>query len=176
MPKTRAQKEELLAAFSDRMNRSQSVVFVSTTGIKVHEIEMMRDALFQHGLQFQVAKNSLLKLALDELKLEVPQELLDQPLALIYSYDDAVAGPKHTAAFKKEVEALTVLGGIADGTFISPAQVEAYAKLPSREQLLAQLVGTLNAPVSGFVNVLAGNLRGLVNVLTAIKDAKPAAA
>jgi large subunit ribosomal protein L10 len=175
MPKTRAQKEQLLSAFSDRMNRSQSVVFVSTTGIKVGEIEMMRDSLFEQGLQFQVAKNSILKLALQELKLEVPQDILDQPLALIYSYDDAVAGPKQTAAFKKEVEALTVLGGIADGTFINPAQVDAYAKIPSREQLLAQLVGTLNAPISGLVNVFAGNLRSLINVLNAVKDAKPAA-
>lgn len=174
MPKTRAQKEQLLSAFSDRVGRSQSVVFVSTIGIKVDDIEMMRDSLFEHSLQLQVAKNSILKLALEELKIEVPQELLDQPLALIYSYEDVVAAPKQTVAFRKEIEALNLLGGIADGTFITPAQVEAYAKLPSREQLLAQLVGTLNAPLVGVVNVLAGNLRGLVNVLTAI-SAKPVA-
>ncbi|HSI21044.1 MAG TPA: 50S ribosomal protein L10 [Verrucomicrobiae bacterium] len=175
MPKTRVQKEQLLAAFSDRMNRSQSVVFVSTIGIKVNEVEMMRDTLFEHGLQLQVAKNSLLKRALTELKLEVPEELLDQPLALIYSYDDAVAAPKQAAAFKKEVEALNILGGIAGGVYLTPAQVNAYAKLPSREQLLAQLVGTINAPVSGFVNVLAGNVRSIVNVLGAIRDSKQAA-
>lgn len=174
MPKTRAQKEQLLSAFSDRLGRSQSVVFVSTIGIKVSEVEMMRDSLFEHGLQLQVAKNSVLKLALSELKLEVPQELLDQPLALVYSYDDVVAAPKQTAAFKKEIEALNILGGIADGTFITPAQVASYAKLPSREQLLAQLVGTLQAPISGLVNVFAANLRGLVNVLNAIKDVKTA--
>jgi large subunit ribosomal protein L10 len=176
MPKTRAQKEQLLAAFSDRINRSQSVVFVSTIGIKVDEVETMRDALFQQGLQLQVAKNSLLKLALAEHQIEVPQEILDQPLALIYSYDDAIAGPKQAAAFKKEVEAMNILGGIADKVFISSAQVEAYAKLPTREQLLAQLVGTINAPVSGFVNVLAGNVRSIVNVVNAIKDSKQATA
>jgi large subunit ribosomal protein L10 len=174
MPKTRAQKESLLAAFSDRINRSQSVVFVSTVGIKVDDIETMRDGLFQHGLQLQVAKNSLLKLALDEHKLEIPQELLDQPLALIYSYEDAVLGPKQVAGFKKEIEQLTVLGGIADGAFITPAQVDAYAKLPSREELLGQLLRTLNGPISGIVNVFAGNLRSLVNVIGAIRDAQPA--
>ncbi len=175
MPKTRSQKEQLLAAFTDRVGRSQSVVLVSTVGVKVTDIELMRDALFKEGLQLQVAKNSLLKLALTELNIEVPQELLDQPLALIYSYEDVVAGPKLTSAFKKEIEVLNVLGGIANGSFISPAQVEAYAKLPSREQLLAQLVGTLNAPISGIVNVLAGNVRSILNVLGAIRDAKPAA-
>jgi large subunit ribosomal protein L10 len=145
MPKTRAQKEQLLSAFTDRLGRSASVVLVSTIGIKVTDIEMMRDSLFEHGLQLQVAKNSVLKLALKDLNLDVPQELLDQPLALIYSYEDAVIGPKQTAAFKKEIEALNILGGIADGKFITAAQVDAYAKLPSREQLLAQLVGTLLA-------------------------------
>lgn len=174
MPKTRVQKEQLLAAYADRLGRSQSVVFVGAAGIKVQEVEMMRDALFQHGLQFQVTKNNVLKRALEEHKLEVPAELLDQPLALIYSYDDAIIGPKQAAAFRKEVEALTILGGLADGMFLTPAQVEAYAKLPSREELLARLVGTLNAPISGIVNVFAGNLRSLVNVIGAIRDAQPA--
>jgi large subunit ribosomal protein L10 len=174
MPKTRVQKEQMLTAFSDRLNRSESVVFISTAGIKVGEMETMRDNLFEHGLQLQVAKNSILKLALEECQVEVPQEILDQPLALIYSYEDAIAAPKQAAAFKKEVEAMNILGGIADKVFISAAQVEAYAKLPSREQLLAQLVRTINAPVSGFVNVLAGNVRSVLNVLNAIRDAKAA--
>ncbi len=174
MPKTRQQKEALLAQVSDRMQRAQSVVFVGVTGVKVDEVEQMRDAFHKDGVQLQVAKNSLLKIALAESKLEVPAELLDQPLALVFSYDDPVAGPKLVAPFLKDVEAMQVLGGISDGAFITPAQVSALSKLPSREQLLGQLVGTLNAPISGFVNVLAGNIRGLVNVLGAIRDQKPA--
>jgi len=174
MPKTRLQKEQLLGAYADRLGRSQSVVFVGAAGIKVTDVELMRDGLFEHGLQFQVAKNSVLKRAFAEHKIEVPTELLDQPLALIYSYDDAVIGPKKVAAFRKEIEALTILGGLADGMFLTPAQVEAYAKLPSREELLARLVGTLNAPISGIVNVFAGTLRSLVNVLGAVRDAKTA--
>lgn len=174
MPKTRVQKEALLSAIADRVSRSESVVFISLNGVKVDEMEQLRDAFFKDGLQLQVAKNSLLKRVLTDAKVEVPQEILDQPLGLVYSYSDVVAGPKAVTPFLKEMEQLSILGGITSGAFITPAQVEALAKLPSREQLLAQLVGTLQAPISGIVNVMAGNLRSLVNVMTAIKDAKAA--
>ncbi len=174
MPKTRVQKEEILSKLTDRLGRSQGVVLVGTQAVKVDEIEQIRDGLYEHGLQFQVAKNSLLKRALEETKTDVPAELLDQPLALIYSYADPVAAARLLMPFTKDIENLKVLGGIVDGNFVTAAQVEALAKLPSREQLLGQLVGTLQAPLSGFVNVLAGNIRGLVNVLSAVRDSKAA--
>lgn len=174
MPKTRSEKEAILATLTDRLSRSQSIVFLTVAGVKVDEMEQLRDAFHQVGLQLQVAKNTLLKRVLADMALQVPDEVLDQPVALLYSYEDAVLGPKTVSPFVKDVEALQVLGGIADATFITPAQVDAYAKLPSREQLLGQLVGTLNAPISGLVNVLAGNLRGLVTVLGAIRDTKTA--
>src|SRR5690606_20296531 len=132
---------------------SQSIVFLTLSGLKVDQVETMRDAFFEVGLQLQVPKNSLFKRVLTESKIEVPAEITDQPIAVVYSYEDAVLGPKTVEPFVKEIEQMQVLGGIADGKFITSAQVKAYASLPSREQLLAQLVGTLNAPISGLVNV-----------------------
>ena len=172
MPKTRVQKNEILALTTDRLNRSKSVVFVNIQGVKVSEMEAIRDALFTDGLQLQVAKNNIFKLALKEVGVEVPAEVLDQPVGVIYSYEDAVASAKLAAPFVKEVAALEIVGGIMDGVFLSVAQVDALAKLPSREQLLGQLVGTLAAPLSGMVNVLQGNIRGLVTVMGAIRDAR----
>lgn len=172
MPKTRLQKEAILALASDRLSRAQSVVFVNIQGVKVSDMELIRDALFKDGLQLQVAKNNIFRLALKEANVEVPAEVLDQPLGVIYSYDDVVAPAKALAPFAKEVQALEIVGGIMDGTFLSVAQVNALAKLPSREQLLGQLVGTLAAPLSGMVNVLQGNIRGLVTVMGQIRDAK----
>jgi large subunit ribosomal protein L10 len=174
MPKTRLQKEELLQKLTDRLGRSQSVVFLSVEKVKVSEVEQLRDGFFKEGLQLQVAKNSLLKRVLSDMNIEVPAEVTDQPMSLVYSYEDAVLGPKTVQPFLKDMENLKILGGIADNKFISAAQVEAYAKLPSREQLLGQLVGTLQAPISGLVNVLAGNIRGLVTVLGAVRDTKTA--
>ncbi|CAN5173976.1 50S ribosomal protein L10 [soil metagenome] len=175
MPKTRVQKEAILGTIADRVGRSESIVFISLEKIRVDEVEQLREVFFKDGLQLQVAKNSLLKKVLEDAKLEVPAEILDQPLGLVYSYDDAIAGPKAVTPFLKEIENLKILGGITSGAFITDAQVSALAKLPSREQLLSMLVGTLQAPISGTVNVLAANLRNLVQVLSAVKDAKPAA-
>lgn len=172
MPKTRLQKEALLTALQDRVSRSQSIVFLSVEKVKVSEMEELRDSFFKEGLQIQVAKNSLLKKVLADAKIEVPAEVTDQPISLVYSYEDTILGPKTVLPFLKDMENLKILGGIADNSFITAAQVQAYAKLPSREQLLGQLVGTLQAPISGLVNVLAGNIRGLVTVLGQIRDTK----
>jgi large subunit ribosomal protein L10 len=172
MPKTRSQKEEILAKTQDRLTRSSAVVFVNISGVKVDQIEAIRDGLFTQGLQLQVAKNNLFKIALENTKLDIPAEILDQPLGMIFSYEDQVAAAKTVTPFAKEIEALEVVGGIVDGSFITAKQVEALALLPSREQLLGQLVGTIAAPLSGMVNVMAGNLRGLVQVLSQIQNQK----
>lgn len=164
----------MLASLTDRLGRSQSVVFISVKGVRVDEVETIRNALFEQGLQLQVAKNTLLKRALTETGSEIPAELLDQSLALIFSYDDPVAAPKVVMPLTKDIETLQILGGLMDKVFIDAKKVEALSKLPSREQLLGQLVGTLQAPISGLVNVLHGNIRGVVQVLAQIRDAKPA--
>lgn len=172
MPKTRIQKEEMVAKLSDRLERSASVVLVSMTAVKVSQVEMIRDALFTDGSQLQVPKNRLLQKVLEDQKLSVPAEVLDQPVGLVFSYSDPVSPAKNIATIKKEVEALQILGGIMDGKYLSASEVEALASLPSREQLLGQLVSTIASPLSGLVNVLQGNIRGLVTVLSQVRDQK----
>ena len=76
------------------------------------------------------------------------------------------------ADFAKGRDTLTIAGGILEGKMVDAASIKALAKLPTRQQLLGQLVGTLNAPISGFVNVLASTIRSLPNVLNAIKGSK----
>jgi len=172
MPKTREQKEEILQKTVDRLQRAQSVVFVTVQGVKVSELESIRDRLFTDGLQLQVAKNSLFKLALEQVGMDIPAEVLDQPVGMVFSYSDAVAAAKLTAPFVKDIPSLEIVGGVMDKAYLTSAQVEALAKLPSRDQLLGQLVGTLAAPLSGLVNVLQGNIRGLVTVLGQIQESR----
>jgi large subunit ribosomal protein L10 len=172
MAKTRTQKEAILSKTQDRLQRSKAVVLVKIKGIKVDQLENVRDSLFKEGLQLEVVKNSLFKQILIQEKLELPTELLDQPLGLIYSYEDQVAPARLANNFHKDIELLEIAGGLMDGVFLSASKVEVLAKLPSRDQLLGQLVGTLAAPLSGMVNVLNGNLRGLVQVLGQIRDQK----
>ena len=85
-----------------------------------------------------------------------------------------MAPAKILEQFSKTNGAVKIIGGVIERKFITAAEVIALAKLPSKQELLAKLVGTINAPISGFVNVLAGNLRGFVQVLNAIKDQKTA--
>ena len=101
-------------------------------------------------------------------------EFLEGPTALAYSTEDAVAPAKILKEFIKETktEALTVKVGICDGQVIDAAGVEALANLPSREELLAKLVGSMQAPISGLVNVLQGNIRNMVYVLDAVRAKK----
>ena len=172
MPKTRIQKEEIFSKTADRLDRAAGVVFVKVQGVKVNELEAIRDGLFAQGLQLQVAKNSIFKRALKEKGLEVPTELLDQPVGLVFSYDDEIAAAKLVMPFVKDIEAMEVFGGIMNNAFITPAQVKDLSNLPSREMLLGRLVGTLAAPISGLVNVLQGNIRSLVTVMGQIRDAK----
>ena len=172
MPKTRLQKEEILSKTVDRLGRASSVVFINIQGVKVGELEAIRDSLFSQGLHLQIAKNNLFKIALNQHKLEIPAEILNQPLGMVFSYDDPINSAKLTMPFVKEYEKLEVVGGLIDGNFITSNQVKALAELPSKEQLLGQLLGTIQAPLSGLVNVLSGNIRGLVTALSAIRDQK----
>lgn len=164
----------MLAKTVDRLSRSASVALVNIQGVKVSELEGIRDALFAQGLQLQVSKNNVTKLALKEVNIEIPAELLDQQLGMVFSYEDPIASAKVLTPFLKDIEALELLGGIMENAFMTPAQMKSLASLPSRDQLLGQLVGTLAAPLSGLVNVLQGNLRGLVTVLGQIRDTKTA--
>jgi len=143
MPKTRVQKEAILTKTTDRLAKAKSVVLVKVQGVKVSELEAIRDGLFPSGLQLQVAKNTLFKLALKESNIEIPAELLDQPVGMVFSYDDVVAPAKQVSTFLKDIPALEIVGGVMDGVYLTTKQVEALAKLPSREQLLGQTRGSL---------------------------------
>ena len=109
-----------------------------------------------------------------EVGLEVDTKNFEGGVAAVFGFEDEVAPAQLIAAFAKKHDIVSIYGGMLEGNFIDSNKVKELAKLPSKQQLLGQLVGTINAPVSGFVNVLAGNLRGLVTVLNAIKDKNPA--
>jgi large subunit ribosomal protein L10 len=152
------------------------VVFTTVSKVKVSEIETVREELFKGGLQLQVAKNSILRRALQQSGVEVPDELLDQPLALVYGYDDVIAAPKAVTQLAKGIEPFEALGGIMDGRFLTAAEVSQLASLPSREQLYGQVVNVLAAPMSGLVTVLSGTMRGLVTALSQVAEKKQEAA
>jgi large subunit ribosomal protein L10 len=174
MPKTKQQKQVILRDLAKKFEQAKSVVFAHFTGLKVVDNEMLRQDLKQEQSEYYVAKKTLLNLALKDKNLaDFDPKGADGQLAVIFGYEDEVAPAKILNKFIKDHEGqVKFLGGILEGKVIDAKAVTILANVPTRTELYAKLVGSINAPVSGFVNALAGNLRNLVNVLHAVQEKK----
>ena len=170
---TKQQKIELVKGLSEKIKASKSAVFVDYKGLKVKDSTDLKKSLRKAGVEYVVVRKTLLDIALKNAGIEGASiKALDGQIALSLSNTDEISGAKIIDTFSKTNENVKMLGGVLGLQVMNADEVKALAKIPSKEELLAKLVSTLNAPVSGFVNVLAGNLRGLVQVLNAIKEQK----
>lgn len=172
MAKTRQQKEGALADLASRMKGAKSMVFADIQALKIKETDELRNICREAHVGIVVSKKTILKRALQEQGFNVDTKAFRGGVSAFFGIEDEVAPAQIIAEFKKTRDQVTVFGGILEGSFIDTTKVMALSALPSKKQLLGQLVGTLNAPISGFVNVLAGNLRSLVTVLAAVKEKK----
>ena len=170
MAKTRVQKEELLARL-DKEFAENKAVFVDYKGLSVSDIETLRNRLNEKGVSFSVVKNSLVKIALKNNKIEVEREVLSKPIAIAFGSDE-VTPSKEIATYAKENDKVEILGGVIENKFVPESTIKALSMLPSKEELYAKVVGSIASPLSGLVNVMAGNIRGLVNVLGQYRDSK----
>lgn len=167
-------KAAVVEEMKEKMQSAQGAVFVGFSGLTVADVTKLRRKFREGGVEYKVIKNTLTRIAADELGYNALDAIFEGPTALAYSTEDAVAPAKILKEFIKETktEALTVKAGLADGQVIDVAAVDALASLPSREELLAKLVGSMQAPISGLVNVLQGNIRNMVYVLDAVRAKK----
>jgi large subunit ribosomal protein L10 len=174
MPKTKVQKEATISQLVTSFQKSKATVFANFQGLKVKESEELRKLCRGENVEYLAVKKTILKKALEQVGKDIDTKSFAGGIATVFGYDDEVAPAQIIANFAKSHEVVKIFGGILEGSFIDHVKVTALSMLPSKHQLLGQLVGTLNAPMSGFVNVLAGNLRGLVTVLNAVKEKRPA--
>ncbi len=172
MSKTRKQKEQTLKQAGADLSQAKALVFAGYHGLTVAEIDGLRRQLRAEQVKFQVIKKTLLQKAFAGANLDIDAKNIGADLAVAYGLSDEVAAAKLLAGFQKQHEALRIYGGVLENKFIDAAAVMSLAKLPSKLELYAKLVGSINAPVAGFVNTLGGVMRGLVNALNGIKDAK----
>jgi len=172
MPKSKGQKKDFLDKLKDKLSKSKSTVFSSDNGLNVKTSEELRKELKNNGAEYLVAKKTLLKLATKDLGDSQEIDNLQGSVGVVLSYEDEIAGPRILNKFVKANETLELGGGILEGIFIMPDMVKRLANLPTREQLLANLVGSLKSPMVGMVGVLSGVQRNFVGVLSAIKDKK----
>lgn len=162
----REQKEQLVSGMVDNIKAAKTVVLVNYQGLKVKEIQVLKKTLFDAGICLQIVKNTLLRIALKKQEIEVPEGLLDQPVAAIWGLSDEVVPAKSVVSMNKELEKMEIIGGIVSNKFVDANTVKRLAALPAREEMYAKLAATLNAPMFGLVNVLQGNLRSLVYILS----------
>ncbi len=173
MPKTKQQKISTVSTLTDGLKAGKGVVFANFQGLTVAATEELRKKCRAEGVVITAAKKTLVKRACDEAGLEnVDPKSWTGGVATAVGLTDEVAPAKIICSFAKDHEQVVVYGGVLENKFISAAAVKSLSALPGKQELLGRLVGTLNAPVSGFVNVLAGNLRNLVGVINNIKEAK----
>ncbi|MFC1653897.1 50S ribosomal protein L10 [Patescibacteria group bacterium] len=167
---------EQLEKLIEKFEAAKSVVWANYAGLSVADQTNLRAVVSEAGGEFTVAKNNLIRLALQKRLGKDPSEevikSLEGPTAIMFSNDDAVAPLKALVTFAEEHDLPEVKLGYMDDKILSVQEVKDLSKLPSKDQLIAQLVGQLKAPISGFYTVTSGNLRGLVQALKAIKDSK----
>lgn len=170
MAKTKQQKQETVKTLTDGIKNSKAAVFANFQGLSVADVTELRDICRKNDVEVLVAKKTLLKKVCDDMKLDADPKTFSGGVATFFGKNDEITAAKIVNDFAKNHEPVAVFGGVLEGQFIPSEKVISLAKLPSKDELLAKMVGTINAPVSGFVNVLSGNLRGLVQILNAYKE------
>ena len=166
------QKREVVEGISSKMKAAKAMVFADYRGLTVEQDTQLRSALRKAGVDYKVVKNTLTRFAANENGLEGLDNYLSGPTAMASSETDPVAPAKIMSEYAKKYDKLEIKAGVVEGKIISLEGVKALAELPPREVLIAKVLGGFNAPISGFVNVLNGNIRGLVVALNAIAEQK----
>jgi large subunit ribosomal protein L10 len=168
----RPEKEAVVKELTDKFSSAKSLVITDYLGLNVAEMTELRSKLREAGVEFKVVKNTLATIAANDGEMEEMTEYFSGPTAIAFGEDDAVSPAKVLVEFAKDHEVLEIKAGLLNGEIISKEKVESLAEIPSREELLAKAFASMKAPLSGLVNVLQGNIRGLVQVLNQIKEEK----
>jgi len=166
------QKKEVVKELTEKIKAAKSLVLTDYRGLTVEQDTDLRNALRKAGVEYKVVKNTLTRFAAKENGLDGLDSFLNGPTAIAMSDTDPVAPAKILSEYTKKYEKLELKVGVVEGKVIDVNGIKALADLPSREVLIAKVLGGFNAPISGFVNVLNGNLRGLVVALNAIAEKK----
>lgn len=171
----RPEKVAMIATLKETMQNAKGAVLTDYRGIKVAQDTKLRRKMREAGVQYSVIKNNMASIAAKEAGIEGLDDYLKGPLAMVSSDKDPVAAAKLISEFIKENRIMEIKGGLVEGKVIDAEGVKALANLPSREVLLARLLGSMQSPITGFVTVLQGNIRNLVYALDAVRQQKESA-
>ena len=154
---------------------SKATILVDFCGLTVAQDTALRRKMREAGVTYVVVKNTLLRIAAQEAGIEGLEPVLEKNTAIAVAPEDPVSVAKIVSEFAKENKALVIKAGVLDGKVIDEAAIKALAELPPKEVLIAKMLGSMNAPISGFVNVLQGTIRNVVYALEAVRKQKESA-
>ncbi len=166
MPITKEEKIRRVTLYKESINQSEGLILTNYIGMDTTQINELKSQIREVGGNFMVVKNTLLMIALKDLGLSVPEDLLKGPTAISFG-KDLTKLAKKIIDFSKESGLPQIKGGLIGTKLLKPEEVNLLAQLPSREELLGKLVGNLQAPIHGLVYVLSGVIRSLIYVLQA---------
>ncbi|HML20427.1 MAG TPA: 50S ribosomal protein L10 [Aggregatilinea sp.] len=167
---TKQRKDELVAEYIGLLQQSKGVVVTEYRGMTVKQLDALRAKLRENNSSFTVTKNTLLKIALSEVGMAVPEDLLKGPAAIISANEDLAGMVKTVLDFSNGQELLIVKGGVVGESIFHESQLEMVSNLPSIDVLRAQLLGMISMPMSQLVGLLEEPARQLVAVVKAGSD------
>ncbi|HCB11595.1 MAG TPA: 50S ribosomal protein L10 [Cyanobacteria bacterium UBA11991] len=171
---TKAFKSEKIDEIKSKIEKAQVAVITDYKGLSVEEITNLRRAIQQDGGDYMVTKNTLAKIAIKGTPYEVLADKLTGPVALAFGFKDPVTPAKAVKTFIDKVKKGEILGAVLDGKLLSVEETKELAALPSKEELIAKLLGSLNSPASGIVGSINAVMAQLTRAMAAVRDQKTA--
>jgi large subunit ribosomal protein L10 len=164
---TREKKEELVSRYRDQLSRSSAVVFTNYKGVNVAQLRSLRNKLKEQNTTCMIVKNKLFNIALGEMGLAQPEELLNSTNAIVFVGEDIGKGVKALKDWIKEAKVLEIRGAVLEKSILNAAQAESLSDLPTKEQTLAMVLGAINAPASTLARMINAPSSSLARVINA---------
>ncbi len=172
MPLTRKKKLEVLERYKETFADAKYAVLIDYQGTNVEDFMEFREKLAERKSSCVVVKNNLAKIAVADKPLSKIKDSFKGPTAVVFTFEDPVGMAKVVVDYSKDFDSIKIKSGVFEDSVLSVEEVETLAKMPSKEELIAQLVYLLGSPISRFVRTLGAIPRNLVVVLNQIKEKK----
>ena len=171
---TKAFKEEKIAKIKENVDKAQVAIVTEYRGFTVEEITNLRRELQKNGADYMVTKNTLAKIAVKGTEYEVLVDALKGPVAIAFGFDDPVSPAKVLSKFIKDTKKGEIVAAALDGKLLSQAEAKALANLPSKEEIYAKMLGSINSPASGIVGSINAVMASLTRAVAAVRDQEAA--
>ncbi len=171
---TKAFKNEKLAKIKSNIEKAQVAIVSDYKGLTVEEITNLRRSIQKEDGDYMVTKNTLAKIAIKDTPYEVLSDVLTGPVAIAFGFKDQVAPAKALSKFIKDTKKGEIIAAALDGKLLSAKEAKALADMPSKEEIYAKMLGSLNSPASGLVYTVNGVMAALTRAVAAVRDKKTA--